>query len=261
MTVRTLVLTSLLTLAALPAAAQVSEYAPGTTRYVVSTSSKGSQLSPMGNNEFELGVRQVITVNLVKQAKDTLAATVTLDSISLTGAAAAADVSTLNGAKFLSWVSPTGKLYSARAPEGANPALAQVTEGISRFLPAFRANLKAGATWTDTTSGKVTQQGMEVDRTIVSTYTVGADTSIGGTRAHRIGRVTAVKAAGSGTAQGTPLKMESASNSQGTFYLSTKGVYLGGVSNDEVTVKLTIPSQGADITMKQNGRTTIEPIR
>jgi hypothetical protein len=200
-------------------------------------------------------------VSLARQAKDTMIATVTLDSITLTGAAAAADVSTLTGARFLSWVSPTGRVYSTKAPEGANPVLAQVTESIARFLPSFRATLKPGATWSDTTTGKVTQQGLQVDRTIISNFTVGRDTTIGGTAAHRIARVTTVKAAGTGSAQGTPISMESVSNSQSSIFLSTKGVYLGGTTDDDINLKIIIPAQSAEITMKQTGRTTIDAIR
>ena len=41
----------------------------------------------MGNSDFELGMRQQLTLNLARQSKDTMLATVTLDSIALTGAA------------------------------------------------------------------------------------------------------------------------------------------------------------------------------
>src|SRR3982751_4016753 len=84
---------------ATPARSQGIEYTDGTTRYRVSTTTTGSQITPLGSSNFELGVQQQITLNLAHQAKDTLLATVTLDSISLTGAAAVADVSTLRGAK------------------------------------------------------------------------------------------------------------------------------------------------------------------
>ena len=113
------------------------------------------------------------------QAKDTLLATVTLDSISLTGAASIADVSTLRGAKFISLVSPTGRVYSTKAPTSVDPVASQLAEGIVRILPAYHPNLKQGVTLGDTSSGKVTKQGMELDRTVVSNFTVEHDTTIG----------------------------------------------------------------------------------
>jgi hypothetical protein len=246
---------------AVPLGAQDVEYAAGTTRYRVSTTTKGTQSTPMGNSGFELGMRQEITLNLARQSKDTLLATVTLDSIALSGAGSIADVSPLRGAKFVSLVSPTGRVYSTHAPSNANPLVSQIAEGVMRFLPSYRANLKTGATWSDTTAGKVTQQGMELDRTIVSNFTVEQDTTIGGVKAFKVARTTSVKAAGSGSPQGTPVSMESSSTSNGAFFVSTKGVFLGGSSNDDVNLTLKILAQGAEISMKQNAQTKIEPIQ
>ena len=243
-----------------PVRAQSVEYSDGTTRYRVLTTTTGSQTTPLGSSNFELGVEQQITLSLAHQAKDTLLATVTLDSISVSGAAAVADVSTLRGAKFISLVSPTGHVYSTKAPSNTNPIVSQVAEGIARFLPSYRPNLKPGFTWSDTASGKVMQQGMELDRTIVSHFTVEPDTVIAGMRALKVARITSVTAAGTGTPQGTPVSMESSSTSNGAFYLSTTGVYLGATSTDDVNLKLKILAQGAEISLKQNARTRVEPI-
>jgi len=237
------------------------EYSDGTTRYRVLTTTTGSQTTPLGSSNFELGVEQQITLNLAHQAKDTLLATVTLDSINVTGAAAVADVSTLRGATFVSLVSPTGHVYSTKAPANSNPIVSQLAEGIARFLPSYRPNLKPGFTWSDTASGKVMQQGMELDRTIVSDFTVEPDTVIAGVRAVKVARITSVKAAGSGTPQGTPVSMESSSTSNGAFYLSTTGVFLGATSIDDVNLTLKILAQGAEISLKQNARTRVESIR
>jgi hypothetical protein len=261
MIARVLLVTVALVALRAPASAQGIEYTDGTTRYRVSTTTKGSQMTPLGNSDFELGVHQLVTLNVAHQAKDTLVATVTLDSISLTGAAAIADVSALRGARFVSLVSPTGRIYSTKAPESANPLLSQIAEGVARFLPSYRSNLKAGATWADTTSGRVNQQGMDLDRTVVSNFRVEQDTTIDGVRAFKVARVTSVKAAGNGTPQGTPVSMESSSTSNGSFFVSARGVFLGGTSDDDVNLKLKILAQGAEISMKQIARTTIEPIR
>jgi len=243
-----------------PVAAQGTEYAAGTTRYRVSTTTKGSQTTPLGSSDFELGIEQQVTLNLARQARDTLLATVTLDSIDVSGAAGIPDVSALRGVQFVSLISPTGRVYSTRAPTNTNPLVAQLAEGIARFLPAYRADLKPGSSWSDTTAGKVTQQGMELERTIISNYTVDHDTTIGGVKAHKVSRVTSVKAAGSGTPQGTPVSMESSSTSNGAFFVSETGVFLGATSSDDVDLKLKILAQGAEISMKQIARTRVEPM-
>ena len=258
---RVALLSAVMVLGALPIGAQEVEYAVGTTRYRVSTTTKGTQSTPMGNSGFELGMQQQLTLNLARQSKDTMLATVTLDSIALTGTGEVAEVNALRGAKFVSLVSPTGRVYSTQGPANENPLVSQIAEGITRFLPAYRAHLKLGATWADTTAGKVTQQGMELDRTIVSSFTVEHDTLIGGVKAFKVARVTSVRAAGSGSTQGTPVSMESSGKSNGSFFVSTKGVFLGGSSNDDVDLKLRILAQGAEISMKQNAQTKIEPIQ
>ena len=124
----------------------------------------------------------------------------------------------------MSLVSPTGRVYSTHVPANEDPLVSQIAEGITRFLPSYRANLKPGTTWADTTAGKVTQQGMELDRMIVSSFTVEHDTTIGGVKAFKVARVTSVKRR-QRLGAGTPVSMESSSTSNGAFFVSTKGVF------------------------------------
>ncbi len=248
-------------LLAAPLRAQGIEYATGTKRYHLTTTTKGSQTSPIERQDFQIDAQQQLTVNLAKQAKDTLVATVTLDSMSLKGAQGAFDLSRLQGAKFVTLISPTGKLYSTKPPAGGDPMLAQVTESIARFLPSYRRDMTTGMTWSDTTTGKVTQQGMDVERTIIANYKVLGDTTIDGQSAVKVERISNVKAAGSGTAQGSPVALESATTSNAVFFLSPKGVYLGGRQNDDVNLKITIIAHGAEISIKQTAQSTIEAIK
>lgn len=248
-------------LVAAPLRAQGVEYAAGTTKYRLMTSTKGSQSSPMGNQDFQIDARQQLTVNIAKQTKDTMVATVTLDSLSVKSAQGAPDLSRLLGSKFVSYISPTGRVYSTKAAEGTDPMLAQVTESVARFLPSYRRDMKQGMTWSDTVSGKVSQQGLEVDRTIVSNYKVIGDTAIAGEKAFKVERASTVKAAGSGSTQGTPISLESATTSNAVFFMTPKGQYLGGRQNDDIAVKITILAQNAEITIKQLAESKIEAIK
>jgi hypothetical protein len=248
--------------AAAPLSAQGVEYAAGTTRYRISTSTKGTQSSPMASGNFEVGLQQQVTVNLMKHAKDTVMATITIDSIALKTSGPAPDVSKLVGKHWVSLISPTGKFYSAKAVEGlVDPALSQITEGVSHMLPSYRGSIVAGMTWADTVSGKVNQQGMDLDRTSVTTYRVSGDTTIGGQMAMRVERNSNVKAAGSGTMQNTPVTMETVGNSTGAFFLTPKGVYLGGTNTDDVNLKITVVAQNTEITIKQVAQTITEAIK
>lgn len=250
-------------LAVLPLGAQGVEYATGTTRYRVSSTLRVSQSSPMGSQDVELGLHQDLTVDLARQGRDTLQATMTVDSISVTSSAPGAtpNVAALRGTRLISLVSPTGRFYSTRSTASPDPSIAQILDATAHILPAYRSDLTTGMTWADTTSGKVVQQGMEVDRTAITHYTVVGDSAIDGARAYRVARTQSVKAAGSGVMQGTPIAMESTSQSTGNFLLSTRGVYLGGHSQDEVNVKITILQQNAEINLRQNAQTRVEQIR
>ena len=243
-------------------AAQTAGYSTGTTKYRVVTNAKGSQISPAGSQTFDVALREQLTVDLRKHATDTLMATITLDSITLsTSAGPSPDVSSVKGAKFVTMMSPTGKVYSTQPPTGLDATMAQITDGIGRFLPSYRANLAKGTTWSDTTKGKITQQGMDLDRTIVSTYTVAGDTTYAGQNALRITRETNTIASGSGNAQGTPITMETTSKGNSTYFVSPKGAFLGARSDDDVTSKITVVAQNVEIGVKQSVQTTVEAIK
>jgi hypothetical protein len=248
---------------AVPLAAQGIEYATGTMKYRISTTTKVSQSSPAGTQEFDVGIRQRYTVNLARQARDTVRETVTVDSITVSSNSQVPDMANLVGATFTGLLSPTGRVYSTTPPAVANPMLAQLSESVARFLPTYRGDLRTGATWSDTTSGKVVQQGMEVDKTTVADYTVLGDTTVAGEKAFRVKRVTKMKASGSGLAQGTPIALESSALSDARILLSPRGVYLGSTSSDDVTLKVTAMGEGqhAEYNIKQLGQTRVEAIR
>lgn len=244
-----------------PLSAQGVEYAPGTTKYRITTATTGSQSSPMGSANFEVSIHQDLTVNLMRHAKDTVMATMTIDSIALNSNGPAPDPSTLRGSKFVSLLSPTGKFYSTKGPDGIDPQLAQLADVVARFIPSHRGNIAQGTAWADTTSGKVTQAGMSVDQTTVTNYKVDGDTTIAGQKAVRISRTTSVKAAGSGNMNGSPVTMETTGTRAGAFFITDSGHYLGGNSIDDVVLKITILAQNVEVTVKSNAKMQVEAIK
>ena len=241
--------------------AQHIEYAPGTMKYRVSSATSGSQTTPGGTASFDIGVEERITLTVMRHAKDTVMAMLTLDSISIKSPGPQPDLSKLVGAKFVSLVSPTGKFYTSKAPEGLDPQLAPIVDAVGKFLPSFRGNLAPGVTWSDTISGKVAQMGMDVERTNVSTYKVDGDTTIGGQKAFRVLRNAAVKGVGAGSMQGTPVTMEMSATSAGSFFITASGTYLGGSTKDDALTKIMVVQQNMEITIKQSGVTKTEPVR
>ncbi len=242
--------------------AQGVEYAAGTTRYRVTTSTKGTQSALAGPSmTFEVQAMEQVTANLAKTARDTVKATVTLDTIALRSEGPVPDLSALKGASFVSMISPTGHFYSTKGPEGLNPALIQLVDGLGKFFPSYRANIARGYSWSDTVSGTVTQQGLLQDRTTISRYVVSGDTTIGSQKAWKVDRMMSMKATGSGTMQGTPVKMESDGTSNGVFFLSPNGIYLGSSSTDQINVKITLVGANMDVSIKSTVTTNVEPIQ
>ena len=155
----------------------------------------------------------------------------------------------------------SGKLYTTSGPTGIDPQLVTLADAVGKFLPSYRADLAQGVTWTDSTSDTTPFQNIQVDRTSISQYTVGGDTTIGGVKALRIRRTTSTTGAGLGSMQGTPVSLESSSKSAGSFFLTTQGVYYGGNHSDDVKLKLTILAQKMEINIAQTSATTIEMIK
>ena len=237
------------------------EYADGSRKYHVVSTTSGTQSTPRGSANFETGFSQQLSVTLARRATDTVVAGLTVDSIAIKSSGAPPDVRKLIGSRITSLVSPTGKFYSATVPPGLPAELGQIVDGLSHFLPMFRSDLVTTKLWADTITGKELQQGMSVDRTSIYTYVVSGDTTIGGETALRIQRSTRVRAAGTGTMQGTAVQIETKSSGGGVFFLTPRGLFMGGNSADSLNLKITILARHEEINIRENQQTRIDVIR
>jgi hypothetical protein len=238
-------------------------YAPGTSQYRLTAVNKLTQEAQGQKVEQEVTSEQRLTVTLGRQGRDTLSFAMTLDSAKVqTSAGPSPDLSGLIGLKVTGSLSPIGLVYTARGPEGPGSEMAgPLADEMSRFLPRLRAALAIGATWTDTTSGKVNQMGVSLERTIVTTSRVVGDTTYQGERAWRIDRTTQATFAGTGTAEGHPLTMEGTSNGTDNFFIARSGTYLGGLSTTAATIKVVLVANGMEVGLTQNQNTTITRVK
>jgi hypothetical protein len=246
-----------------PVEGQRFEYAPGTAQYRLSAVNKLTQEAAGQKVEQEVTAEQRLTVVLGRQGRDTLSFAMTLDSAKVsTTLGPAPDVSALLGLKVSGVLSPLGVIYSSKAPEGTTSELAgPVADEMTRFLPRLRPALTVGTTWTDTTSGKVNQRGITLDRMVITTSKVVGDTTYQGERAWRIDRTTRATFAGTGTTEGQPLTMEGTSNGTDNLYVARTGVYLGGSMSNAATIKVTLVANGTEIGLTQNQNTTITRVK
>ncbi|HJQ21494.1 MAG TPA: hypothetical protein VJ867_14185 [Gemmatimonadaceae bacterium] len=246
------------------AVAQGFEYAPSTSQYHISSKTHGSQEAMGQKNEFDTSNEQLLTVTVARQTKDTMNVTVTIDSLNVVGPMGMTPpgLDKLKGAKIATKMAPHGVVYSAMGPsDDSVPQGAQITDELSRFLPRIRTRLAAGATWTDTTKGKVKQQGIDLDRQTIARFTVVGDTTVGAQKAWKISRETTTNLSGSGTAQGQPMTMEGTSNGKGTLLMSQSGVFLGGQNQDDAIIKIVLAANGMEIGVTTTANTTVEKIK
>jgi hypothetical protein len=243
--------------------AQRFEYAPGTAQYRLTAVNKLTQEAQGQKMEQEVTSEQKLTITLGRQARDTLSFAMTLDSAKVQSSAGPApDLSAILGLRVSGALSPIGVVYMTRPPEGpASPMTGPIADEMSRFLPRLRTSLAVGTTWTDTTSGKVNQMGISLDRTVVTTSKVVGDTTYNGERAWRIDRTTQATFAGSGTSEGQPLTMEGTAKGTDNLYIGRSGTYLGGLLTNAATIKVTLVANGMEVGLTQNQNTTITKVK
>jgi hypothetical protein len=218
---------------AVPAGAQTFAYTPGTQRYriEIATQNQRDQNGGRAPAEFNYTTTQVVTVQLTRQSRDTLAVTVTIDSINQESGfdAPKQDLSWAKGAKLTGRVSPTGEVYSFAPPADADANMRGLYSGFRYFLPALRASVAAGSSWTDTSKDRSGKRGPfdSVSTQRVVTSKVTGDTTFAGQRAWRIERSGSIVLSGQGVEGGKGLRVAGDGTIRGVQYVSVAGVYLG----------------------------------
>lgn len=257
-------LVALSLLASLPsmAAAQGFEYSPGTGRYRITQTTKVAQDAMGQKMDFETTSNQLVTVTIARASKDTLALTAVVDSISSVGPMGPMpELQRLIGVKADAKLSPSGTLYSVSTKDSAIAGAANLADGTGRFLPRVRRPLAKGTTWADTTTGKVKQGGIDIDRKTVSWFSVVGDTTVGGEKSWKVARDDTTSMSGTGIAQGQALTMEGTSVGKGAMFLSPKGTFVGAEGGEQSTIKLVLSANGMEINIVQSASTKVEKVK
>lgn len=243
------------------AQAQSFEYAPGTATYRISQSTKATQEAMGQKNEMEGTSSQVLTVALARSAKDTLTMNVTIDSIS-SSMGMPQMLERFMGLMVTAQLSPVGSVYSSKPGNDKGGAeAAPLHQELGGFLPELRPSLTKGATWTDTSASKLNQNGLEIERKTVSTFRVEGDTTIAGQPSWKIAKADSVAMSGSGNTANGPMTMEGTSRSNGTLFVTSKGVYLGGEGTRDDQLRFVVAANGMEVSMTQTTQLKIEKVK
>lgn len=256
---------ALLLLAGAPAVALAQfSYSPGTSQYRITTSMKGAQEVMGQRQEIESSSNQLVTVAVTRAGRDTLQVATTMDSIAVVGPMGMVPpgIDRIRGTTVVARVSPTGQVYAVTTPAPDSLAeAANLTYEMSNVLPKVRSALAAGAAWTDTTSRKASQGGIDLDRNTVASYSVAGDTTIGGQKAWKIARTAKVAVTGSGAQGGQPMTVEGTEEHTGTMFIAPNGSFLGYANDVQANIKVLLAASGMEVGITQNATTKIEKVK
>jgi hypothetical protein len=244
------------------AAAQGFEYVPGNAQYRITQTTKVSQEAMGQKNEAETSSYQLISVTVTRPHKDTVSLAAVMDSVSQTGPMGPPPgLDKLIGVRADARISPSGALYGASVKDSTILGATELASGIGRFLPRIRGKLATGATWTDTTSGKLKQQGLDIDRKTFSRYTVTGDTTVAGEKSWKVQRTDSTTMSGTGLLQGQAITMEGTSTGKGDLYVGQRGTFGGGHGTETADIKLVLAANGLEIKIVQNASSKIEKVK
>jgi hypothetical protein len=251
---------------AAPLGAQTFAYTPGTQRYriEIATQNQRDQNGGRAPAEFDYTTTQVVTVYLTKQSRDTLALTVTIDSIDQESPVNAPkqDLSWAKGVKLTGTVSPTGQVYAFAPATDADPNLRGLYSGFRFFLPALRASMAAGSSWADTSKERSGKRGPfdSVSTQRIVTSKVTGDTTVAGQRAWRIERTGSIALSGQGSEGGKVLRVAGDGTIRGVHYVGVTGVYLGSKVTQIMRLVESFPETGDGPASTQTIRSQIVPL-
>lgn len=240
------------------ASAQLAGYVAGSGKYRVESDVKIVQ--NMGGQSMEFGTtsRQLLSVSLAGGAPS-FDLTMVLDSlaVTVTGPMPAPDPSGAIGMRLTGKVGADGVISAEKAVDKAGSEVKdQSALALRNFFPRLRPGAKIGETWTDSSTTKVNQGGIDLVTNTTSTYTYAGDTTVAAGRAARITLTAVGKLSGKGNAQGQDISLEGDVKNTATL-LVLGGTFLGGTSTVSTSQNITVEAMGMVIPMTQSGTTTI----
>lgn len=253
-------------LLAAPAGAQTFAYTPGTQRYRIEivTENQRDQNGGRAPAEFDYTTTQIVTVNLARRSRDTLALTVTIDSISQSSElhSPKEKLSWAQGVKLTGTVSPTGRVYAFEAPANADANVRGLYDGFRYFLPALHGQVASGVSWADTSNQRTGRRGEfdSVSTQKIVTSKVTGDTTYAGKQAWRIERTGSIELHGLGSEAGKALRVSGDGTIRGVQYVSVTGVYLGAKVTQVMRLVESFPDTGDGPASTTTTRSQIVPL-
>jgi hypothetical protein len=256
------------------AAAQPFAYKPGTQHYRLDQTVATTQTVQGMTQNAESRTAQFFSLALAEQP-DGLGVTYVIDSVTVIASEnpspmqaqanqqAEAAAQSLKGRRIVGTVTPLGKVTKLADADSTAPGGEQLAAGFRGFLVPFpSADVRAGMTWTDTTTNNFRNMGgIDGTTTSIVTYTVAGDTTVHGETAWRVRQEGTLTMSGMGAAQGTDVAMSGTGTISGEVLVGrTSGVYLGGRTEQSQSITVEVPAANMTIPITNKVTTTIQHV-
>lgn len=261
-------------LAAAPAArAQSFSYAPGTRQYQLEQTIASSQQVGGMSMDVTVNTTQFITMTLGAAANGAMPVTYRVDSVRIDADAPGnpqlpmvrqrleEQRTQLTGQRVVGTISPLGKPSGLTAEDTTQAAVKQLATGFKGFLTVFpSADVKAGMTWTDTTTTPFSNNGIDGTTQAIITHTVTGDTTVNGAKAWTVTQEGQLSVEGKGLSNGAELAMKGTGTMSGTSYVGRDGVFLGGNTSMSQQSTVEVPAAGMSVPLTQKVTTKLTPL-
>jgi hypothetical protein len=143
----------------------------------------------------------------------------------------------VRGAEFHGFLSRAGK-PSGLEPSGKIPAAAQIQSLLSDFFPWVRVGLKAGQSWSDTTSKSSGSGPDSVTVSRISAYKAAASATRNSRKAILVKQDFKSSVSGTQPTPNGPAKIEGTGSGSGSYYVTPDGRYLGGSWQQQSSLRI-----------------------
>jgi len=237
----------------------VLRYAAEAGRYRIEQTMNVVQEVMGQTNTMNANTSMFLSTAITAAAGGNLAATFTVDSVSVTGTPGIGEAfSSLRGKTYSGVYTPLGRNVSFASPESSAVA-AQSGEMFREFLPLLPpGEITTGLSWTDTVNATQNNvPGVTTQTRAIREYRVVGWETRDSVRALRISVNGTYTISGSGEAQGQPLEMSGTGTAVGERFVSATGHFLGGTLSDSTSLTVHVLSAGLDIPVQQTRQSTV----
>jgi hypothetical protein len=158
------------------------------------------------------------------------------------------------GSTFTGFVDASGKVSNVKASGDAVQGL-QLESLLRDMYPRTRKGMKAGDTWTDTTTSTNKIGGGEMNVRSVTTYKAGGAQTVAGLKATQLDAIVASQIAGSQATPGGQADIEGTGTGTWNYFVGPNNEFLGGTgaSTSNLSVTIVGPQTATlPVTLKQS---------